>query len=195
MVRVHFGPPHFEVIGNSEEWRSKGKMKTLASDITLTDNYLFTIHSYFLLQTWGFSSAGRAPALQAGGQRFDPANLHQINLMGTRVRAVSVKIPNRTVILGSSAHWRENPPDIQRVICRALLPKASILGIATPVMSVAGSQWHGSREIDWSSNLGWSFIESLVQKKRFSTAPWKLNIVMMMQLWEGNSKENVLQIS
>ena len=24
---------------------------------------------------WGFSSAGRAPALQAGGQRFDPANL------------------------------------------------------------------------------------------------------------------------
>ena len=28
-------------------------------------------------KTWGFSSAGRAPALQAGGQRFDPANLHQ----------------------------------------------------------------------------------------------------------------------
>ena len=24
---------------------------------------------------WGFSSAGRAPALQAGGQRFEPANL------------------------------------------------------------------------------------------------------------------------
>jgi hypothetical protein len=27
---------------------------------------------------WGCSSAGRAPALQAGGQRFDPAQLHQI---------------------------------------------------------------------------------------------------------------------
>ena len=27
----------------------------------------------------GISSAGRAPALQAGGQRFDPAILHQIN--------------------------------------------------------------------------------------------------------------------
>ena len=25
---------------------------------------------------WGCSSVGRAPALQAGGQRFDPANLH-----------------------------------------------------------------------------------------------------------------------
>ena len=27
---------------------------------------------------WGLSSAGRAPALHAGGQRFDPARLHQI---------------------------------------------------------------------------------------------------------------------
>ena len=27
---------------------------------------------------WGFSSAGRAPALQAGGHRFDPGNLHHV---------------------------------------------------------------------------------------------------------------------
>ena len=26
---------------------------------------------------WGFSSAGRAPALQAGGHRFESGNLHQ----------------------------------------------------------------------------------------------------------------------
>ena len=26
---------------------------------------------------WGYSSAGRAPALQPGGLRFDPAYLHQ----------------------------------------------------------------------------------------------------------------------
>ena len=26
---------------------------------------------------WGFSSAGRAPALQAGGQEFDSPHLHQ----------------------------------------------------------------------------------------------------------------------
>ena len=32
------------------------------------------------LEIRGFSSAGRAPALQAGGQRFDPANLHHIVL-------------------------------------------------------------------------------------------------------------------
>ena len=30
------------------------------------------------LDIWGYSSAGRAPALQAGGLRFDPAYLHQI---------------------------------------------------------------------------------------------------------------------
>src|SRR5512140_3011671 len=28
------------------------------------------------LKTWGISSAGRAPALQAGGRRFDPVILH-----------------------------------------------------------------------------------------------------------------------
>ncbi len=29
---------------------------------------------------WGFSSVGRAPALQAGCQRFESANLHSVNL-------------------------------------------------------------------------------------------------------------------
>lgn len=29
-----------------------------------------------VIERWGCSSAGRAPALQAGGQRFDPAQLH-----------------------------------------------------------------------------------------------------------------------
>ena len=30
------------------------------------------------IKYWGLSSAGRAPALHAGGQRFDPASLHHI---------------------------------------------------------------------------------------------------------------------
>jgi hypothetical protein len=30
---------------------------------------------------WGCSSAGRAPALQAGGRRFEPAHLHQGTLI------------------------------------------------------------------------------------------------------------------
>ena len=36
----------------------------------------------------GYSSAGRAPALQAGGQRFDPAYLHQ-TAAAVKVEAVS----------------------------------------------------------------------------------------------------------
>ena len=36
-----------------------------------------------LLLIWGFSSAGRAPALQAGGHRFDPGTLHHKELTET----------------------------------------------------------------------------------------------------------------
>ena len=32
------------------------------------------------LYDWGISSAGRAPALQAGGRRFDPVILHQSSM-------------------------------------------------------------------------------------------------------------------
>ena len=40
-----------------------------------------------MAKIWGFSSAGRAPALQAGGQRFDPANLHQNGPIAQLARA------------------------------------------------------------------------------------------------------------
>ena len=49
-----------------------------AEDFTLFN--LEGIGNYLLERLWGFSSAGRAPALQAGGQRFDPANLHLLSL-------------------------------------------------------------------------------------------------------------------
>jgi len=37
-------------------------------------------HLYYApsLLRWGYSSVGRAPALQAGGQRFEPAYLHHL---------------------------------------------------------------------------------------------------------------------
>ena len=56
MVRVHLGP-------------------LFLSDIRNTNNHT-------LLR--GLSSAGRAPALHAGGQRFDPARLHQNCSLKTR---------------------------------------------------------------------------------------------------------------
>lgn len=34
-------------------------------------------YAFCFAKSWGLSSAGRAPALQAGGHRFDPDRLHQ----------------------------------------------------------------------------------------------------------------------
>ena len=49
---------------------------------------------------WGLSSAGRAPALHAGGQRFDPARLHHSPVMMAKR---SHPFPFRTRKLSSSA--------------------------------------------------------------------------------------------
>ena len=38
------------------------------------------VPAIWIAQQWGRSSAGRAPALQAGGQEFDSPRLHQICL-------------------------------------------------------------------------------------------------------------------
>ena len=45
----------------------------------------------FPILVWGLSSAGRAPALHAGGQRFDPARLHFIYYMSRRYTQVRLK--------------------------------------------------------------------------------------------------------
>ena len=37
------------------------------------------------MKRWGYSSAGRAPALQAGGQEFEPPYLHQERIGITEV--------------------------------------------------------------------------------------------------------------
>ena len=34
-----------------------------------------------IMTSWGFSSAGRAPALHAGGQEFESPNLHHLKQM------------------------------------------------------------------------------------------------------------------
>ena len=50
-------------------------VKTQAADGTLLETVR---ESRWMPGSWGYSSVGRAPALQAGGQRFDPANLHHV---------------------------------------------------------------------------------------------------------------------
>ena len=41
---------------------------------------------------WGISSAGRAPALHAGGQGFDPLILHQKHEYAARTNSSSVEL-------------------------------------------------------------------------------------------------------
>ena len=52
---------------------------------------------------WGVSSAGRAPALQAGGHRFDPGTLHHKKL--TEVPSTEEASLN---FLGNSKLYLEN---------------------------------------------------------------------------------------
>ncbi len=67
---------------------------------------------------WGLSSAGRAPALHAGGQRFDPARLHFI------IEAAQLSWRERTV------HTREVGGSI---------PSAAIIGPLAQLVRAIGS--------------------------------------------------------
>ena len=55
-----------------------------------------------LLKKWGCSSAGRAPALQAGGQEFDPPHLHHFLffLMKKEKKAKEKIVPRSGTRLG-----------------------------------------------------------------------------------------------
>ena len=58
-----------------------------------------------LKMVWGYSSAGRAPALQAGGRRFDPDYLHQKPIV---IRGKPAKrLPRKRRHDGMSGLWRE----------------------------------------------------------------------------------------
>ena len=64
---------------------SRVQMNILSQDIhhsliiqAKAQSSLFRFEGLTLNLKWGISSAGRAPALHAGGQRFDPAILHHL---------------------------------------------------------------------------------------------------------------------
>ena len=47
----------------------------------------------FFQKLWAFSSAGRAPDLHSGGQRFDPAKVHHFPLL-----SLSLKFSDETLL-------------------------------------------------------------------------------------------------
>src|SRR5580765_4715723 len=77
------------------------------------------------LKKWGCSSIGRAPALQAGGHRFDPGQLHQIrcpmldvnttpsSFLLTVTRKVCFGVDHWT---GQSSGNRSAPSYVERVL-------------------------------------------------------------------------------
>ena len=79
---------------NTQSVVSAERISAASELFTETRNTLYRLqgsrssdeHPYVPIM-WGFSSAGRAPALQAGGQRFDPANLHSHGSLAQSVRA------------------------------------------------------------------------------------------------------------
>ena len=70
MVRVHFGPPLLINLRNQIKAQRSG------FDLERRNKDVVDLIS----RIWGVSSAGRAPALQAGGHRFDPGTLHHKKL-------------------------------------------------------------------------------------------------------------------
>ena len=72
-VRSRVSPPHFSNLygGIAQLGEHLLCKQGVSGSIPLTS----TIFFQFIR---GYSSVGRAPALQAGGQRFDPAYLHHI---------------------------------------------------------------------------------------------------------------------
>ena len=99
MVRVHFGPPLQKklirrtaltdrAVEQEKEMARKAALGNMP--VACCNRRGFPAGKRVLLKPaalgfqlvireriWGFSSAGRAPALQAGGHRFDPGTLHQ----------------------------------------------------------------------------------------------------------------------
>ena len=82
MVRVHFGPPLLKI---GIVPRTNQKPNEVGFDLRgeTKAQQRFEIEDFksqivpLVLTIRGVSSAGRAPALQAGGHRFDPGTLHQ----------------------------------------------------------------------------------------------------------------------
>ena len=77
VVRVYPGPPF--ILVNVVLVGVANAVDKIVWIMVLMDGLY--ANSYWLMppfKNWGFSSAGRAPALQAGGQRFDPVKLHHI---------------------------------------------------------------------------------------------------------------------
>ena len=59
-------------------------MRGEQTEFSRLTSHVSHLTSEYLTSLWGCSSAGRAPALHAGGRQFEPVQLHQPALRGQR---------------------------------------------------------------------------------------------------------------
>ena len=87
MVRIHPDPPGAAIAQVASQSRRAGA--------TCTEH----VHEVPSNEEWrserGCSSVGRAPALQAGGRRFDPVHLHQLRAGRPGLR-ITYRLPDST---------------------------------------------------------------------------------------------------
>ena len=77
---------------------------------------------------WGHSSAGRAPALHAGGRRFDPAWLHHV-VPGTRLQLKELLILS-VFRLRETQHRRQDQKEVFRNMGRLFFNNMRVLSRA-----------------------------------------------------------------
>ena len=77
-VQILPGPPPSTPLGvdRNAVYRAFLFLSSLLTSLSFFAYFTYVVHRL----RWGCSSAGRAPALQAGGHRFEPVHLHQIRL-------------------------------------------------------------------------------------------------------------------
>lgn len=103
VVRVYPGPPFtlVNVVLVVDEDPVRRSCDNGVDERALADRCrqeLFPINAF---ANWGCSSAGRAPALQAGGQRFDPAQLHHfVSSRAVRTFGPALRTARRTIGAG-----------------------------------------------------------------------------------------------
>ena len=80
---------------------------------------------------WGRSSAGRAPALHAGGQEFDPPRLHHLVLISFHMHFVAYGCCQEAIVLSSLIIQRLiNYIDIFGVVSRIVIPNSLEFGLS-----------------------------------------------------------------
>jgi hypothetical protein len=110
---------------------------------------------------WGCSSVGRAPALQAGGQRFDPVQLHQTLIHCFQIAS---RLHSRELLAFPFEGQRE-PIWKQAAPSRKIWQAGFSTALGRAVRETAETVWMFDNEIDWVMRIGRLFLVLLAVRR------------------------------